>query len=81
MEKSNNEQRTYRKSLAEISTLEGDKRVRSTHQSVKFVFDPEDMKKMEGMTSMQKADYKDFLIAEGRYKKIVSDHPKKSEDE
>lgn len=72
MEKTNNEgQQPRTRSLAEISSLLGDKRIHSTGYSVKYVFSPEDMKKMEGMTSMEKADYKDQLIEEGKYKKII----------
>ncbi len=39
------------------------------------------MKKMEGMTSMEKADYKDYLITEGKYKKIIIDKSPKNEKE
>lgn len=82
MEKSKNEeQQPRRKSLAEISALPDDPRIHSTGQSVRFVFSPEDMKKMEGMTSMEKADYKDYLITEGKYKKIIIDKSPKNEKE
>ena len=60
-----------RKSLAEIPAAEGDLSFKSINKCVRYVFPPEDVEKMKGMTSKERCEYKRQLIDEGKYTMIV----------
>ena len=60
-----------RKSLAEIPAPKGDPSFKKGRKTIKYIFYPEDVEKMEGMDIIDEMEYKGQLIAEGKCMKIV----------